>query len=435
MSLVRRDLKELLRLSGPAIASRVSGMVMGLTDTVVVGRHSATELGYMALAWAPSGLILVTGMGLMNGLPVLAAQKIGEGRPQEVGAVLRRGLVYAAQLGLLAGLVLWFLGPLFLARSGVEADLARGAGRVLQVLALSTPMALVAMALSYYLEAVGKPGRAAAVAWTANGVNLLVDLWLVPAHGAEGAAWATFSARVLLIVMLAALVVTAKDARIMGVFDKAPRDRPEAARQRRVGYAAGAALFAEAGAFSGMNIVAGWAGGLAVAGWAVVLNVAALVFMVPLGVSAAASVLVARAHGADDREGIRRAGRLVFALATLLTGLLSLVVALFARPIADAYTTDPALAALCAGAMALAAWFFVADGLQVVGAQMLRAAGDAWTATWAQLFSYGAVMLPLGWALAVPWGLGLQGIVWAALIASLVSAGLLVSRFAWISRP
>ncbi len=435
MSLVRRDLKELLRLSGPAIASRVSGMVMGLTDTVVVGRHSATELGYMALAWAPSGLILVTSMGLLNGIPVLTAQRVGEGRPQAVGAVLRRGVVYAAQLGLMAAVVLWLAGPWLLAHSGIDVVLARGAGTVLRVLALSTPMALTGMALGYYLEAVGKPARAAAAAWIANGLNLMVDLWLVPAYGAEGAAWATFSARSLLVLMLVWLVFTAHGAREMGLFVRPQRDRADEARQRRIGYAAGAALFAEAGAFSGMNIVAGWAGGLAVAGWAIVLNVAALVFMVPLGVAAAASVLVARAHGGDDRPGVRRAGKLVFALASLLTSLLSLAVALLAGPISAAYTTDPALLALSAGAMTLAAGFFVADGLQVVGAQMLRAAGDAWTATWAQLFSYAAVMLPLGWALAIPAGLGLHGIVWAALIASLVSAGLLVSRFVWLSRP
>jgi MATE family multidrug resistance protein len=434
MSLVRRDLKELLRLSGPAVASRVSGMVMGLTDTVVVGRHSAAELGYMALGWAPSGLILVTAMGLLNGVPVMTAQKIGEGRAGAVGAVLRRGAVYSVQLGVLAALALWFVGPWFLAHSGIEAGLASGAGRVLQVLALSTPMALLGMALSYYLEAAGKPGRAAVVAWSANLINLLVDLWLVPTHGAEGAAWATFSARLLMVAALAFLVLTAKDARASGLFEKPPRDLPEEARQRRIGYAAGLALFAEAGAFSGMNFVAGWAGGLAVAGWAIVLNVAALVFMVPLGVAAAASVLVARAHGADDSAGVRRAGKLVFALATLLTGLLSLLVWLFARPIAAAYTTDPPLMALAAGAMALAAAFFVADGLQVVGAQMLRAAGDAWTATWFQLFSYAVVMLPLGWLLAVPLRMGLHGIVLSALIASLVSAGLLVSRFAYISR-
>ena len=434
MSLVRRDLKELLRLSGPAIASRMSGMVMGLTDTVVVGRHSATELGYMALAWAPTGLMLVTSMGLLNGLPVMTAQRIGEGRPETVGAVLRRGGVYAAQLGLVTGVFLWLCGPWLLGHSGIDRDLARGAGEVLRVLCYSAPMALVGMALGYFLEGAGKPGRAAAAAWIANGVNLMVVVWLVPKYGAQGAAWGTFSARTVLVLLLAVVVVTARDARSMGLFVKPERDLPEEARQRRIGYAAGAALFAEAGAFSGMNIVAGWAGGLAVAGWAIVLNVAALVFMVPLGVSSAASVLVARAHGADDRAGIRRAGRLVFALAVLLTGLLSLVVALLAGPISGAYTTDGPLAALAAGAMTLAAGFFVADGLQVVGAQMLRAAGDAWTATWFQLFSYGGVMLPLGWLLAVPLHTGLHGIVWAALIASLVSAALLVTRFVRISR-
>ena len=102
MSLVRRDLKELLRLSGPAVASRVSGMVMGLTDTVVVGRHSAAELGYMALGWAPSGLVLVTAMGLLNGVPVMTAQKIGEGRT-EMGKLFKAMAIVNPELGPLPG--------------------------------------------------------------------------------------------------------------------------------------------------------------------------------------------------------------------------------------------------------------------------------------------------------------------------------------------
>ncbi len=61
-----------------------------------------------------------------------------------------------------------------------------------------------------------------------------------------------------------------------------------------------------------MNLVAAWVGGLVVAGWAIVLNVASLAFMLPLGLSAAASVLVARAHGAATAEGVRRAGILGF---------------------------------------------------------------------------------------------------------------------------
>ena len=57
-----------------------------------------------------------------------------------------------------------------------------------------------------------------------------------------------------------------------------------------------------------MQVCAGWLGGVAGAAWAVTLNVVAFVFMVPLGLSTAAAVLVGRAYGARDRAGVDRAG-------------------------------------------------------------------------------------------------------------------------------
>ena len=81
------------------------------------------------------------------------------------------------------------------------------------------------------------------------------------------------------------------------------------------------------------------------------------------------------------------------------------------------------------GALALATLFFVADALQVVAAQALRSAADVWWPTVMHIFSYGVVMVPLGYGLGVHWGLGVNGIVWACIIASLVSATLLCLRF------
>jgi MATE family multidrug resistance protein len=103
--------------------------------------------------------------------------------------------------------------------------------------------------------------------------------------------------------------------------------------------------------------------------------------------------------------------------------------------VAAAYTRDPGLIALAAAALVLACLFFVADALQVVGAQMLRACGDVWVSTAVQIASYAAVMLPLAWRLAVPGGMGLAGILWAVIAASLMSAALLVARFFWVARP
>lgn len=429
MSPLRRDLALLLRLSGPVILTRIGLMVMGLTDTVVLGRYSAVELGYMALGWAPTAVVLTTSLGLLSGVQVMAAR----GHP--AGAVLRRGLVYGLWLGLGSTALLIALGPAFLRATGVEPDLARGAGVTLLILSLSLPASLLTVVLSSWLEALGRPARAMAAMWLANAVNLALVLVLVPggmglpALGAVGAAWSTFGARTALLLVLAAMVLRLPDARALGVLSPVEPDRAAAAEQRRIGYAAGAAFFVETAAFSSMNVVAGWVGGLAVAGWAITLNVTAVIFMAPLGLAAAGSVLTARAYGAGDHAGVARAGALGFGLTVGALALVSLGVWGAATPIARLYATDPALVGLVAAALSLACLFFIADGLQVVASQMLRACGDVWLPTWVQIASYAVVMLPLGWALALPAGLGLTGIVWAVIVASFMSAGLLVTRF------
>ena len=77
---VRRDLFELLTLAWPVILSRVAIMTMGLVDTIVVGHASATELGYLGIAWAPTAVAITTGIGLISGVQVMTARVIGEGR-------------------------------------------------------------------------------------------------------------------------------------------------------------------------------------------------------------------------------------------------------------------------------------------------------------------------------------------------------------------
>ncbi len=99
--------------------------------------------------------------------------------------------------------------------------------------------------------------------------------------------------------------------------------------------------------------------------------------------------------------------------------------------IADAYSADPALLAEAAAGVGLAALFFCPDAVQVVAAQALRARGDVLVPSLTHIASYALVMLPLGWLLAVRLHQGLNGAIAAVIIASLMSAGLLLGRF-WL---
>ena len=434
-------LRALLTLAGPVVASRLGIMAMGLVDTLVVGRHSAVELGYLALAWAPTGVVLTTAIGLLQGVQVLTSQALGAGRAAATGAILRRGLVYAFWVGCAAALVLGGLGGPLLAHIGLDRALAGGATPVLRVLALSLPPIMLADAGIFWLEAHGRAVRGTVAMWGANVVNLGLNLWLVPGHsgfavaGAEASAWSTALSRTALLLFTAVAIVVWRRAPGLGVYARPPHEPGAARALRRIGYAASISYAVESSAFSAMTVIAGWLGAAAVASWAIVLNLMALVFMVPLGLATATAVLVGRAYGARDARGVRRAGLLGFAATLAVTLAVSLGVGLGAGPLAAAYTHDVGVQRTTAAALVLAAWlFFTSDGLQVVAAQSLRARGDIWVPTATHTLSYVVVLVPAGYAAAISLGLGVAGIVWGTIVASAVSAGLLLTRFLWLSR-
>src|SRR4051812_27691425 len=101
----RTEVAELLKLSGPVVISRLGIMVMGLSDATVVGRYSATQRGYHALAWSPTSVVVTMAIGLLTGVQVMTARAIGEGRRNETGAVLRRGLGYSLWIGVISAAI------------------------------------------------------------------------------------------------------------------------------------------------------------------------------------------------------------------------------------------------------------------------------------------------------------------------------------------
>lgn len=437
---VLAELGLLLKLAGPVVLARLGIMTMGLSDAVVVGRYSAAQLGYHALGWAPTNVIITMVVGLLSGVQVMTARAVGEGRPHDAGAVLRRGVVYAFWIGLASTAALLLAGPAFLHAIGLGQDLADGASRPLLVFALSLLPYSVSVAASFWLEGLSRPGAAVWAMWVANGVNLGLDLLLVPgtfglpALGAVGGGLATLGARTALCLFMLAYIARMRDARSLGVFQRPPRDAALEAEQRRIGFGAGLSNFFEVTAFNSLNLIAGWISALTVAGWAIVLNVTAVIFMAPLGLATAAAVRVGAAYGARDPAGVRRAAGVAIAVTSVYGVLLSLVVWPLAGPIVGLYTADAQTLAMSGAGLALACLMFLPDALQVVTAQTLRARGDVWVPTGTHLTSYILVMAPLAWFLAIPLRMGVLGMVWAVIIASVMSCALLLARMWALSR-
>ncbi len=421
---------DLLRLAGPVALARLGIIGMALVDVIAVGQFAPDELPHQALGWAPTAVFLVAAIGLLQGVQIWAARSIGEKNPEGAGVALRRGLILAFVAGLASTAAMWLAGINLFTAFGIEQELAAPSTPVMRTLALSIPLHLVYIAGTYFLEAVKKPGISTVVMWAANAVNLLLNLWWTPEHGAIGSAWATVGARVFLAGALLACIFLMRDGAHYGV-RKLGVPGPSYRALLAVGIAAAVSQAVEAGAFSAMTVIAGRIGAEVVAAYQILLNLMAFVFMVALGLAAASAVLVSEAIGRQAPQDAARAGWTGIGLTAIAMMIAAIAILVFAEPIGRAYTADVSLAALIASLMWIAALVLHPDGAQVVTASALRARGDNWFPTFSHILAYALVMPILGYWLAEHEGMGVTGLLFAIFWSSVLSAAILLARW-WV---
>jgi multidrug resistance protein, MATE family len=433
MSPSRPYVVDVLRLAGPVALARLGIIGMAIADVIIVGQLAPDELPHQALGWAPTAVFLVAGIGLLQGVQVLAARVIGEGRPQAAGIVLRRGLVLALIAGLASAALMWIGGESLFTVFGIDSSLAAPSTPVMKILALSVPLHLIYVATTFFMEAIKKPGVSTAVMWSANIVNLALNLLWVPEHGAIGSAWATVCARVFLSAALLGCVLLMRDGARFGVRG-ARAEGPGYTALLAVGFAAAVSQAVEAGAFSAMTVIAGRIGADIVAAYQILLNIMALVFMVALGMSAATAVLVSEAVGRNAPADATRAGWTGMGLNAIAMIVCGCLIVAFASQIGRAYTADIALATTIASLMWVCALALTPDGAQVVAASALRARGDNWFPTWSHIAAYALVMPAIGYWLAEHENMGVAGLFLAIFWASVLSAAVLLARWHMLTR-
>jgi MATE family multidrug resistance protein len=198
--------------------------------------------------------------------------------------------------------------------------------------------------------------------------------------------------------------------------------------------AAGCLLF-ESGAFAAAALMMGWLGATALAAHQIALSCAAFTFMFPLGLSMAASIRISKTLGEGRREALRAIGFGALGFSSLLMLTFALVFAGAGGWLARGFTTDPAVIALAAQLLVVAAVFQLFDGGQVVSSGILRGLTDVKVPTVITFIAYWMVSLPLAGLLAFRTPLGPVGI-WTGLAAGLASAAVLLAwRFVRKTAP
>ncbi len=431
----RRDVGDLARLAAPVALSRTSFMLMGLTDAVVLARHAPAELPHVLNAFLPVGVAMGFGLGLMTGVQVLTAELCGAGRELETGRIARRGVAVALAYGLVSAAVCILVAVPLLRWLGFDASFTAATARCTRILAYGLPAHMLFNAAASYLEAMRRPMVVTAIGIVAVAANLVLDVALVPAHGAAGVAWATTLSRCGMA--LAALVVVARSTPAL-VWGGNPGPG-EFGRQNGVGLGAGLANVAEWGSFNLTHVIATLSSIDAGALWGLTVQMMGSVFMIYVGLGSATSVRVAERFGRGDREGVADASRLGIVAALVVGTALGLAVWGASGQLAAvglAAEGDGAgarLAPLLARLLAAAAAVTLFDGLQGVASMALRAREVVWPPTAIHVGSYALLMVPLCWWLALGSGPGrghgvwgvLVGVAVASVLAGVLQAGLL----------
>lgn len=434
----RQHSRSLLVLGLPLIGSNLAQMAIGITDNLMLGWYSVQALAAVTLAFSASFVLFIVGSGFAFAVLPMVASAVAEGDETQVRRVTRMGLWISALYGLAAMPPLIWSEPILLAL-GQTPEIAYLTQSYLAIFSIGMVPSLLVMVLKNYLAALE---RTQVILWVTVGAAVLnggLNYALIfgnfgaPELGLRGAAIASVTMQVATLLVL--VVYTVKVTPEHALFRRLWRPDFEAfLRVFQLGWPIGLTNLAESGLFAASAIMMGWLGALPLAAHGIALQLAAMTFVVHLGLSQAATVRVGRAMGRGDGASLRAGARVAIAISVgfaLLTIVMYLTIpefllGLFLDPDDP---QRPAILAIGVVLLAVAALFQLVDGAQVIALGLLRGLHDTRMPMIYATVSYWLIGLPAGYVMGFWLGWNGAG-VWLGLVAGLAcAAGLLMLRF------
>jgi MATE family multidrug resistance protein len=430
----RAEVGSLLGLAVPLIAGMLSSVIVGMTDTYFLGPLGEVPLAAVSLSTSAAIILYAALYGLMGPVGYLIGTAFGAGDAAKIAQVIRHGVVIGLGAGVLGfgAMALLLLALPYL-------------GQPPEVLAVITPYwlcigavmvpFLLGFVYKQFFDAIDKPWTGVALTLVGVGLNIPLTwalvgghLPMVPALGLVGAGLAAFiSGCVGTTIMAAYFHLNPAHARY-----RVPSPWRKAAfmEQLREGAPMGIQYFFEGGAVAVAGMLIGLLGATALAANQVVFSVMVLLYMVPMGMSAAVGIRVAQAAGGGERHRARSIGLTGMTVVSLWTITFTVVLMTSGDWVARRFVSEADVIAIATLMFATVGAMQIGDGVQSVSVGALRGLFDNRYPTVVSLVAYWLISLPLSYALGFWLGWGAPG-VWAGFGAGLVLASVLLVRRLW----
>lgn len=431
----KEEIFKTIKLAYPVIIGQLGIVMMGVVDSIMVGRLGSVPLAAASLGNSLIFIILIIGIGSSSVVTPLVAILVGGKRFSECGVYFRQSLLVNMLLSLvMIGIIL--IGVNFIHRLNQPDEVIELTIIYMSIVGLSALPLMFYQTYKHFIEGFSIMKPAMIIALLANIINAFANWVLIfgelgfPKLGLAGAAWATFASRVFMALVIMFYVMRNEKFKQYDVtFHFRSINFPVIKKILRLGLPSGFQYFFEVGAFSFAVVMIGWIGTNELAAHQIAINLASISFMGVLGISQAASIRVGNAMGEQSVSKIRKAGFTAIVLGASIMSLAGLTFILLNKFLPTLYIDDEAVISIASRLIIIAALFQLSDGTQAVGIGVLRGLTDVKGPTIITFIAYWMISLPIAYLLAFDFNLGVEGVWIGLLIGLTVSAILLTFRF------
>jgi MATE family multidrug resistance protein len=436
----RAELIDTIKLAWPIALTQLGQVAMMTSDLALLGRLGDHVVAASALAHTILFAAFVIGMGIVSAVSPLASQAVGARQPRMVRRALRVGLWAAMLLGVPLS-ISQFYGEEMLLALGQKPEAAVLAASYLKGLAWCLVPAWWFIALRGFMQSVDRPEPGLWITLVAIPINTVLAYALI--YGEFGLPrLEMFGAGLGTTIVNTGMCIAAvwvcyacrpfKKYRVLGRFWV--MDWPLLGRLISVGAPISGTMLFEFGVFAAAALLMGWLGTTELAAHQIAITTAAIMFMVPFGISMAATVRVGHAAGRRDIAGTRMAGMTAIILGGAFMAVMTLIVIASRHVIPLVFlglgtdSADPTLQ-LAATLLLVGTSFFIADGVQTVAGGALRGLNDTRMPLLFSAICFWVIGFTACYVLGFTWYHGAPGI-WVGLSLGLaVYALLLIWRF------
>ncbi|ACX82413.1 multidrug transporter MatE [Aggregatibacter actinomycetemcomitans D11S-1] len=431
------EAKKLIAIALPILLAQIAQNSMGLVDTIMAGRVSAVDMAAISVGasiWLP---LVLFGHGLLLALPPTISYLNGSGQRRRIAHQVRQG-IWIVLFSCIPLVWLIYNSDFVLQKMDMEQRLADITFGYLHAMVWGLPCYLLMVNFRCLNDGIAKTKPAMVI----TSLGLLINIPLnyifiygklrVPAFGAVGCGIATAIVNWVMCLLMLAYCMRAKNQRDLKVFANIIErpNRRTLGKLLKLGFPIAMALCCEVALFALTSLFLSPLGADVVASHQIALNTGSFVFMLPMSLGMATTILVGQRLGEKSPEGAKQVTYSALVMGLFIAVITAFLIVILKEQIANIFVKDAEVIAMAGTLLLLAALYQFSDTIQVIIGSVLRGYKDTQAILYITLFCYWVVGMPLGYVLArtdliVPGGIAAKGF-WIAFVVSLTIAAVLL---------